>query len=315
MSFLGNKEGWASPRLKDAEIPSGDTEALYVELTITIRMLYHLCKLVHADLSEYNVLYHNSHLYIIDVSQSVEHDHPSAFDFLRLDIKNVDEFWARRGVQTLGLRRTFDFVVADKILPSDEEENDERLSEYIKDQMQRQEQSVPSDIHPAVESSGQQLSDDSPKQVKISEPSSASNDLPPVPPKEDEAHEDAVFMRSYIPRTLNEVYDPERDVGKLRRGEGDQLIYGAITGVVSVNQQPSGPDSDDAVSEDEDESEEGEEEEVKWTPRVPRGHHHEEREAKKERQKVVKEEAREKRKQKIPKAEKKRKIKQTKGRK
>ncbi len=153
--------------------------------------------------------------------------------------------------------------------------------------MQRQEQSVPSDIHPAVESSGQQLSD-SPKQVKISEPSSASNDLPPVPPKEDQAHEDAVFMHSYIPRNLNEVYDPERDVGKLRRGEGDQLIYGAITGVVSVNQQPSGPDSDesstnedDAVSEDEDESEEGEEGEAKWTPRVPRGHRHEEREAKK----------------------------------
>ena len=228
--------------------------------------------------------YHNGHLYIIDVSQSVEHDHPAAFDFLRLDIKNVDEFWARRGVQTLGLRRTFDFVVADKIHPSDEEETDDRLSEYIKVQMQRQEQSAP-EAQPTVETSAQQPPG-SLSQVKISEP---SNDPSPAPPKEDQAHEDAVFMHSYIPRNLNEVYDPERDVGKLTRGEGDQLIYGTITGVVSVNQQQSAPDSDDSdadeddvLGEGEDESEGREEgEEAKWTPRVPRGHRHEDREAKK----------------------------------
>ena len=71
--------------------------------------IYHECKLVHADLSEYNILYHDSHLYIIDVSQSVKHDHPHAFDFLRNDAKNVEEYFRRREVETLGLEG-FEFV-------------------------------------------------------------------------------------------------------------------------------------------------------------------------------------------------------------
>ncbi len=38
---------------------------------------------MHGDLSEYNILYYQSEVYFIDVSQSVEHDHPASFDFLR----------------------------------------------------------------------------------------------------------------------------------------------------------------------------------------------------------------------------------------
>jgi len=89
-----------------------------------MRKMYHQCKLVHADLSEYNILYHESHLYIIDVSQSVEHDHPSAFDFLRNDIKNVEDFFGRLGVRCLGLRRCFEYVTKEKLSGSAEEEGD-----------------------------------------------------------------------------------------------------------------------------------------------------------------------------------------------
>jgi len=46
--------------------------------------------------------------------------------------------------------------------------------------------------------------------------------------------------------------------------------------------------------------------------RIPRGHRHEDRDAKKERKQAVKEAAREKRKQKMPKAEKKRSVQKTK---
>lgn len=62
MEFLGRddpEEGWrASPRLKDAELPAdGDAlEKLYLELVATVRIIYQQCKLVHADLSEYNIL-------------------------------------------------------------------------------------------------------------------------------------------------------------------------------------------------------------------------------------------------------------------
>ena len=52
-------------------------------MVVMVRALYQRCRLVHADLSKYNVLVHNGELYCIDVSQSVELDHPRAFDFLR----------------------------------------------------------------------------------------------------------------------------------------------------------------------------------------------------------------------------------------
>lgn len=56
---------------------------------------------MHADLSEYNILYHKGILYIIDVSQSVEHDHPHALDFLRSDCLNITDFFAKRGVPVM----------------------------------------------------------------------------------------------------------------------------------------------------------------------------------------------------------------------
>ena len=45
--------------------------------------MYNEAYLVHGDLSEYNILYYESDVFFIDVSQSVEHDHPASFDFLR----------------------------------------------------------------------------------------------------------------------------------------------------------------------------------------------------------------------------------------
>jgi len=171
----------------------------------------------------------------------------------------------------------------------------------------------------------------------------------------DEQLDDAVFLRSYIPRNLNEVFDPERDAAKVRRGEGSDLIYGGITGVVEAN-QPSirteirgdpgrtassqkpdvhdiGANEENAEESDSDEGDETEEDsdDVGRTDkkRAPRGHRHEDKDAKKvrdhwiqrnvllslaiskERKKAVKEEAREKRKTKLPKAEKKKRIKQT----
>ncbi|KIN93145.1 hypothetical protein M404DRAFT_81812, partial [Pisolithus tinctorius Marx 270] len=107
MKFLGDKEGWASPRLKDAEIPSSDYPSLYQELVLNMRRMYHQCKLVHADLSD------------------VEHDHPAAYDFLRKDIKNVEEYFGRFGVTGLGIRRCFDFITRE-VLGGDSGTLDER---------------------------------------------------------------------------------------------------------------------------------------------------------------------------------------------
>ena len=116
MEFLGDKRGWAYPRLRDARLSGDDVEDqwrnLYIQLLGIMRRMYHICKLVHADLSEYNILYNDKKLYIIDVSQSVEHDHPRALEFMRMDIKNVGDFFRRQGIDTLQDRAIFDFITA-----------------------------------------------------------------------------------------------------------------------------------------------------------------------------------------------------------
>ena len=57
---------------------------------------YQKAKLVHADFSEYNILLHDGELVVIDVSQAVEHAHPHALEFLRMDISNVNDFFGRK---------------------------------------------------------------------------------------------------------------------------------------------------------------------------------------------------------------------------
>lgn len=77
-----------------------------------MRILYQECKLVHADLSEYNMLYYEKKLYFIDVSQSVEHDHPHSLDFLRRDITNINDFFQKKSVQVFSIKVIFNYIVS-----------------------------------------------------------------------------------------------------------------------------------------------------------------------------------------------------------
>ena len=75
MTFLGH-DGAAAPRLKDCRFE--DPEPIYRQTIGIMRTLYQECRLVHADYSEYNLLYHDGLVHVIDVGQAVEHDHPSS---------------------------------------------------------------------------------------------------------------------------------------------------------------------------------------------------------------------------------------------
>lgn len=118
MEFLGDKKGNPAPRLKDIEMIDGDVEerwkALYLQLLGYMHTLFQSCRLVHADLSEYNILYHQDRLWLIDVSQSVEHDHPRSLEFLRMDVKNVNAFFQRKGVDVISEKSIFEFVTLTK---------------------------------------------------------------------------------------------------------------------------------------------------------------------------------------------------------
>ena len=128
MEFIG-KDGWPSPKLKDVQLSESKARELYLECVLIMRSLYTKCKLVHADLSEYNVLFHDGHLCVIDVSQSVEHDHPQALEFLRKDCTNVTDFFRRNGVCVMTVKELFDFITDVTITEANMDEYLERAQE------------------------------------------------------------------------------------------------------------------------------------------------------------------------------------------
>ncbi|XP_068618207.1 serine/threonine-protein kinase RIO1 [Battus philenor] len=143
MTFMGEK-GWPSPKLKDVEISQSTARLLYRDCITMMWKMFNICKLVHADLSEYNLLYHNGNIVVIDVSQSVEHDHPHAFEFLRKDCTNISDFFRKRGVATLTVKELFDFITDASINVGNLEECLQKLSDKAAarnfDEMTAQEQ-------------------------------------------------------------------------------------------------------------------------------------------------------------------------------
>ncbi|KAI3922749.1 hypothetical protein MKW98_006880 [Papaver atlanticum] len=125
MEFIG-KSGWAAPRLKDADLSEDKMREGYVQMIMVMRNLYQKCKLVHGDLSEYNILYYEGNLHIIDVSQSVDLDHPHALDFLREDCVHVSDFFKKNGVAIMTVRELFDFIVDSSI-------TDESVDSYLEE--------------------------------------------------------------------------------------------------------------------------------------------------------------------------------------
>ena len=96
MEFLGNGSE-SYPRLKDVELEN--PEKTFKEIISDIRKMYKKAKIVHGDLSEYNILFHKKH-YIIDFSQAVLLSHPNAKEFLRRDINNICRYFKRMGIDS-----------------------------------------------------------------------------------------------------------------------------------------------------------------------------------------------------------------------
>ena len=92
MEFIGSDEGVPAPHLKDAVLE--DPEHVMNSIIGQIRRLY-LRELVHADLSEYNVLMKGSTPYMIDFGQAVVLRHPNAMRFLRRDVENIVRYFSK----------------------------------------------------------------------------------------------------------------------------------------------------------------------------------------------------------------------------
>ncbi|GBG27673.1 Serine/threonine-protein kinase rio1 [Hondaea fermentalgiana] len=98
MEFIG-EDGWPAPQLKEANLSARRMQKCYEQVTCLMYAMMTLCGLVHADLSEYNILYMQGQCYVIDLGQAVLHFHPKAREFLLSDATNVTRFFKSRGVQ------------------------------------------------------------------------------------------------------------------------------------------------------------------------------------------------------------------------
>ncbi len=97
MDYVGNEER-AAPDLRSLVLVEEEWNAIYEVVKDSLYKAYREAELVHADLSEYNILYWEGEVYIIDVGQAVLTTHPHAEEFLRRDVKNLARFFSKKGV-------------------------------------------------------------------------------------------------------------------------------------------------------------------------------------------------------------------------
>jgi RIO kinase 1 len=95
MSYLGNKYS-PSPMLKNTILK--EPEEIYKSIINYIDIMFTKAKIVHSDLSEFNILIHRKKAYIIDLGQGVLLQHPRALDFLKRDIKNIVNFFRKYNI-------------------------------------------------------------------------------------------------------------------------------------------------------------------------------------------------------------------------
>ena len=98
MEYIGF-ESIPAPVLKDIKNPKEPLN-LFNEILSFIKLLYQKAKLVHGDLSEFNILYHNQSPVVIDISQAVAIQHPKAEVYLARDIKNIFQYFDKLGIET-----------------------------------------------------------------------------------------------------------------------------------------------------------------------------------------------------------------------
>ncbi len=105
MDFLGH-QGYRAPLLVEAVGELGREELLeyYEDLMDQVLRMVCRARLVHADLSEYNIMVWDGRPWIIDVAQAVLLKHPHAREFLERDLENLDRFFEEH----IGRRPTSD---------------------------------------------------------------------------------------------------------------------------------------------------------------------------------------------------------------
>ncbi len=108
MEFIGEK-GVSAPSLK--EQPPANPDKVYKLLVTYIKRLYQKAKIVHGDLSEYNIMMWKGKTVVFDMSQSVSIEHPLADSLLIRDLTNVNRFFSKLDVKVYPVEELHKMVV------------------------------------------------------------------------------------------------------------------------------------------------------------------------------------------------------------
>lgn len=94
MELIGEMDNPA-PQLRNVDLELDEAKRIFNKLSDYISLLYNKADLVHADFSEFNVLYDGDPV-VIDMGQSVTLEHPMASKFLARDVSNIARYFEKK---------------------------------------------------------------------------------------------------------------------------------------------------------------------------------------------------------------------------
>ena len=104
---MGVIEGAMLVRWRNLENPNDVLE----EILTNVRKTYIDARIIHGDLSEYNIIVKpDMHILIIDWPQFVTREHPNADDLLERDLKNILDYFSRKFKVKVSPENACDFV-------------------------------------------------------------------------------------------------------------------------------------------------------------------------------------------------------------
>jgi RIO kinase 1 len=110
MEFVGDSEGNPTPALVNTEeLTSDDYQQVIKQMT----MLYQKAKLVHADLSGYNIFKTDRGVMLFDFGSAIDIQHPNSKQFLVRDVMNINRFFEKRGIDVLNTAQVVEKIRGD----------------------------------------------------------------------------------------------------------------------------------------------------------------------------------------------------------
>jgi len=107
MSFIG-EDGQRYPTLAEVKVERDALIEVYLQVIDAVEKLYHGARLVHGDLSEYNIfLLPENRIAFIDLSQAVHIEQPQADQLLLRDLKNIVRYFKKNNLEVEDYRELF----------------------------------------------------------------------------------------------------------------------------------------------------------------------------------------------------------------